>query len=686
MRTCLKHFVLATLLCADWVLAVETDQPCTLTNTHQVLSLSAKDAAQGREAKLLATVVDQALPHGQALIVADESGGIYVHSLTNILATFQRNDFLEISGVSSSGEFAPCVIVSSVRKLGCAPPPKARLATYGQLITGALDAQSVEVLGVVRRIWQGAESNIWHMRLAMDGGIVPVRLSIPKISEIKVDAEVRLQAVCFYQFNQKRQLLSPVLQVSTGMLLRVEKKSPDDLYARPSRPLSSLLQYSTSDSPNHSIHVRGIVTRAQSGSYAWIRDETSSLRIQSVQNEILRPGDWINAVGFQKFGSYPPVLEDAIFRKTAESIPPSPVRIEKLEAVYNHDDDLISLDARLVSLRPASDGMLLTLEKEGANFNVIVKGVEASKLDGAWPLQSTLRVAGICSVQYEEPSATLGVRHAESFNILATSPADIVVLKNSPWRNARTIMGILAGATALSLVAAGTVTLLARRRLRDQSLRRMMAEKEFAAILAERNRLAREIHDTLAQGLTATLVQLRLLKKQLAGCPEPVWGSLNATESSIRGSLHEARASIWNMRSQALETGDLRAALQNILRQMTQGAGIETSLEVSGNARRLAPVLENNILRLCQEAITNSVKHADPQSIRVHLEFGERSLLLSVSDDGKGFEVTRQMPHPNGFGLIAMSERAAELKAELKLETCRGHGTVVEVEVPLTGF
>src|ERR1700744_1239928 len=104
------------------------------------------------------------------------------------------------------------------------------------------------------------------------------------------------------------------------------------------------------------------------------------------------------------------------------------------------------------------------------------------------------------------------------------------------------------------------VMLAARRRLREQAVQRAMAEAEFTAILAERNRLAREIHDTLAQGLVATSVQLRLARKELNGDTTPVRQHLDSAQQLVRQSLQEARNTIWNMRSQVLENGDLVGA------------------------------------------------------------------------------------------------------------------------------
>jgi signal transduction histidine kinase len=231
----------------------------------------------------------------------------------------------------------------------------------------------------------------------------------------------------------------------------------------------------------------------------------------------------------------------------------------------------------------------------------------------------------------------------------------------------------------------GVVVLLARRRVREQARQREMAEAEFAAILNERNRVAREIHDTLAQGLVTTAVQLRLARKHADGASDSLARHLEAAQQLVSSSLEEARSSIWNMRSQVLEKGDLASALRGILKQMADGTEVETHFEVRGKVRRLAPVVENNLLRIGQEAITNAVKHAQAKQITFELDFGDKQFRMKVSDNGQGCDTANPVSKQGGFGLMGMRERASHLKGELEVGTSRGHGTSVTLTVPLSG-
>jgi signal transduction histidine kinase len=196
--------------------------------------------------------------------------------------------------------------------------------------------------------------------------------------------------------------------------------------------------------------------------------------------------------------------------------------------------------------------------------------------------------------------------------------------------------------------------------------------------------MARELHDTLAQGLGAISVHLELIKSDLEGDAK-IREQVEKVRLLARASMADVRKSIWNMRSQVLETGDLAAALAGILETLAKGNGLKSEMRVLGRSRRLAPVTENNLLRIGQEAIANAVKHARAGRIEVVLEFGERELRLTVRDDGGGFDLAHPSAGGGGFGLVGMRERAAQLHGELSMVSKPGQGTVVTMTLPLPG-
>ncbi len=628
-------------------------------------------------------------PRPQAIMLADATGGIYLRTAGNLFAPFRRGDYLEIEGQSDPGEFAPIVRVTAARKLGTTTNPPPRAATYHEIITGALDAQWIELTGVVRRyLPPESGSDIFRIHLAAGGGVVSLRGTLPRDPALQPDAEIRVQAICLYQFNQKRQVLTPVLQLTGSDSVEILKPAPANPFAAPVRPAASLLQFSPDAPAGHRVHVRGVVTFAQSGTSLWLRDASSGLRVQTHQVENLQAGDEIDVLGFPAYGTHSPTLEDAIFRKTGTTRPPEPLFFTNAAVAFEHEDDLVQTDAWLTEVQPVLDGLVFTFQLGETVFKASLKqpGLGAKRIP--WQAGSLIRVTGICSLIHDDVRPLMGVWQPESFQLFIRSPADLIVLKAPPWWTPQRTVYALGIICATLLVVSGGGFLLSRRRLQEQNQRRQMAEAEFSAILTERNRVAREIHDTLAQGLAATSVQLRLARKVTGASsdPEALHHHLDAAQQLVRDSLEEARNSIWNMRSQVLETGDLPAALDGILKQMADGTELETALNVTGRPRRFAPVVENNLLRVGQEAITNATRHARASRISVELNFGEHEFRLTVRDNGRGFDPTKPSSGNGGFGLVGMRERAVELKGELKIESNAPQGTAIILSVPVSGI
>ena len=670
-----------------------SESPNVLTNGAQVRNLTVAEASRALPVRICGVVVTEANTEGsraaeRAAVIADATAGIYILGSTNIFPDIHRGELLEVEGVTDPGEFAPIIVVKSVRNAGTAPVPNPLRVSFEQMIAGTLDGQLVEVSGVVRsweRITNTNEFGKWHMELAVGGGRLTVSSNGKHPAGVEQDAEVRVQGVCFYQFNNKRQVISPLVLVSRDVPIEIEKPAPADPFAAPARSVSNLLQFSPSADYRHRVHTQGIVTFQRPGVVVWLRDHASGLQVQTRQPRQLKLGDELDVVGYVRYGAEAPVLEDAVFRCRGSELPPQPVKLEKSDDAFDHEEDLVSIDALLIDVQPVLDGWAFTFQDRETTFKGILHRVISDPTLRRWQPQSRVRVSGICSVIPDDSRTVIsGIWHPRSFQILLRSPEDLTVVTPAPWWTPSHVISVFAMIACVSLAVTALVMLSTRRRLREQALQRTMAEKEFAAILSERNRVAREIHDTLAQGLAATSVQLTLARKNANGANDSLNHHLDAAHELVRESLAEARDSIWNMRSHVLESSDLAGALREVLKQRCEDTGIETSVEVSGRSRRLAPIMENDLLRIGQEAIFNATKHAKPKHILVRLEFGEKQFRLTVRDDGCGLD-TNSSPRADGhFGLTAMRERAAELKGELQIDSSQ-RGTEITINVPLSG-
>ncbi len=216
-------------------------------------------------------------------------------------------------------------------------------------------------------------------------------------------------------------------------------------------------------------------------------------------------------------------------------------------------------------------------------------------------------------------------------------------------------------------------------------LRMRQVRSHLAAVLQERLKLAREIHDTLAQAFVGISAQLDALETCLPENLRPAHIYLELARRMSQHSLTEARRSVMDLRSAALNNQDLSAALQCGARNWTQGSAVDVEVDVRGDVRTLSEDVEHNLLRIAQEAVTNALKHAHPSKITVRLLGNDHNLTLRVSDNGCGFEPEDAFVGMGGhFGLIGIRERAERIGGELRLESQPGRGTQVEVSVPLS--
>jgi len=213
-------------------------------------------------------------------------------------------------------------------------------------------------------------------------------------------------------------------------------------------------------------------------------------------------------------------------------------------------------------------------------------------------------------------------------------------------------------------------------------LRLLRAQREFNAVLAERNRIAREVHDTLAQGYVGVSVQLEVLSELLRGNnTAKAVKHLDTARQHVREGLAEARQSIWALRSQDTGENTLPVKLRRATEQ-ANGNGTEATFSIFGAYRPMPPGMEREFLRVGQEAIHNVKKHAGARHLAVQLEYGPAEVALVVRDDGRGFKVNEAVDSPPGhYGLTGMRERADAIGGTLELTSDLGSGTTVRLQV-----
>jgi len=220
--------------------------------------------------------------------------------------------------------------------------------------------------------------------------------------------------------------------------------------------------------------------------------------------------------------------------------------------------------------------------------------------------------------------------------------------------------------------------------LKFQITARKESELQFKATLLERTRLAQELHDTVEQTLTGIALQLDTTSKLFEARPEGASHHLELARNLVSQSQVDVRRSVWDLRSRALEQFDLPGALMASGKQLVDGTNIKFEVSAKGRVRPLSETVEENLLRIAQESLTNAIKHSAATAVKIELDYGPKTVTLEVQDNGHGFEQSKSAgPGEGHFGLLGISERAKRLGAELAVESEPGRGTRVRVKVPI---
>lgn len=284
--------------------------------------------------------------------------------------------------------------------------------------------------------------------------------------------------------------------------------------------------------------------------------------------------------------------------------------------------------------------------------------------------------------------ALLPARWAVGFLVVGVPVLAVVQVAASDWTAAAVRQALFAGVIQISLSLllglwiSGTIKESEQRAELIKELTRARSELAAAehdrGVLAERQRLAHEIHDTLAQGFTSILTLAQAIEIALPNDPDAARKRLSLLEQTARENLSEARALVADLGPVDLAASTLEEAVRRLVQRFGREVGVEASLEVTGAPRALPANAEVVLLRAVQESLANVRKHARARSVRVRLAYDHDAVTLEVVDDGRGFQPDTQ----EGFGLRGMRSRVEQVGGELTVASVIGRGTKVQVRLP----
>lgn len=418
-------------------------------------------------------------------------------------------------------------------------------------------------------------------------------------------------------------------------------------------PLNSLRLVSDIHPPR--VTVRGSVVLTSPLLY--IEDSTGGVAVESTEATSAKIGDEVGVTGIVDPRPVGVMLRNAAVRVLWSRGPAPPLSVTPAQAVTGtFDGMLIEIEGRLEAKSRSREQVVLSLQSGSQAFRAILQGSRQDPMFDRLQPNSLLRLRGVCVA---DPAYT---ENLTSFALLLRSSEDVGIVAGPPWWDKRQLVEF--AFVLMILVVIGVFVYLRAERWR------------MNAVLEERSRMAREIHDTLAQGFAGIALQLEsaLHGPQSDVETEPLTMALNMARQSRR----EAHRSIAALRTLHTDQS-LEDMLRKVLRPLVTGTHLEFSVLSFGAPQRLSSESEGQVLRIAQEVVANTIQHAMATRIDLRLRFESERLVLEIEDNGCGFDVAAAPTCDDGhFGITGMRERAASMKASLTIVS-GPHGTTVSL-------
>ena len=673
------HLRLLTVIWLATLSAGWAQEPFTSVPAIRELKL---ELAQQRPPVRLDAVVTYYHQAWGVLFVHDGKDGICVGVPVDLRpkAPFQAGTQLHVEGVIGEGEFLPVVLPRMIEEKGAGTPPAYQRVTVEELFKPEMDSRPVEVEAIVKGTSFSDESLV--VDVEVEGHMV--RTILPQDEPLKqlpwqlVERRVRVRGIAGTHFNDQRQMSGRLLFVPGLESFTLAEE------ARPAEPapLMSVDGLLRVNSPlRQRVRVRGVTTHVMEGRGLYLRGEGGSMFVQTAQPITVQRGDEVEAEGYPVVTPFRPSLSALDVKKTSVAMLPEPVEFHASDTRHSREQcELVTLDAEFLELTRGREGTNLVCRAEGQIFEALLSTPQMPAEEMLPGMK--LRLAGICEFITTRPLVI--PRNATGFRLILRGPDDVIVLARQPWwdeQRALWALGIL-GVLALA-VGAWAVTLQVMVSSQSGVIRQQAQQQ---ATMEERQRIARDLHDTLEQELVGVTMLLDDTTRRLNGTHPQASQPLDLARRLLRRAREESRTTIRELRSVVLEQRGLPAALEEMLRPLATVSGAEFATEVTGTPVRLAGTLETHLLRLAQEAVANAAHHSGAKHIKLMLDYGADTVRMIVSDDGCGFDEATATAQAGHFGLSGMRERAEKIAGQLRISSEPGAGTSVEVSAPMVAF
>lgn len=394
----------------------------------------------------------------------------------------------------------------------------------------------------------------------------------------------------------------------------------------------------------------------------FVEDATGGVSVPEPISPTLKVGDQVEVTGMARATDFTLSLEQATVRPLWEGTPIPAVTVSASQAAAGkYDATFIEVEGRLQKKeRGPNNTLFFDFDAGSQSFRAVMNGGRGDYLFAKLKPNSLLRLRGVCTVN------PLYTHNLTPFVLLVRSPEDVDVLAEPPWFSPSHLIAVALGFFLLALIANYFYTRAEHWRLR--------------AVLEERERLAHEMHDTLAQSFAGIGFQLEAIRNGVPDAFPTTHQQLNLASDLVRHSHEEARHSIATLRPESLESADLLKALETCAGRMVEGGSVKIVTDNLGDPRALPLRITDTLYRIGQEAIANAVRHSHATAVTISLHYAKNLVTLLIADNGIGFVHNGSL---SGFGVRGMRKRAASISAKFEIVSAPSSGTQIRIDATL---
>jgi signal transduction histidine kinase len=661
-----------------------TEPADLLTQAIQVRRLQPEEARKPCRVRLRGVVTMAGM--GKKMVIQDASGGVFVWYEAPVSGREPRpGEVWEIEGTTGPGAFSPMIEHATVRYWGTSPVLRATRPSWDQLVNGSMDAELVEIEGVV------VSASTSSMELQTREGMISIRddisypvparwLSDPELAALP-GSVVRIKGVFKAEWDSSGRVRAGFCSLGNA-LMTVEEPVPGDPFALPAMPVSDLRLFTSHAGPFKRVKVAGQVLQSRPP-LLFLSDGQTGFRVVSRDAATVAAGDMVEVAGFPRLGGVSPTLVQAGVRQTASAPLPEPLDLPADSLPDSRfDSRRVRIEATLLNHHSREGERLLEMETGSRRF--IARMVTPGPDTGPIRPGSVLQLVGT----YAAGSSGSPPTAMEGFELLMNGPADMVVLRPGPWWTpGHTIatIGLLSGGI---LIAGGWVLLLRRAvGLRTKELAREIEERQrmerHREMEQERSRVAHDLHDELGAALTEVGMLAGLVKS--TAVPEHKKGGyLDRLSEVSHDTVTALDEIVWAVNPRYDSVGGLAGYFLLFAQRFLELPGIRCRPRISESmtAHPLGSHQRHGLFLAFKEALNNIVRHSGASEVLLSIDVEEGNLRIRVSDDGCGFDPLSG--HPLGSeGLANMAERMAKLGGKCDISAEPGEGTMVEFTLPL---